>query len=247
MTTAESVNLLRPSVTMQVAEFARETFGRQMRGALEKEPVEFGSSIVQSFVRRDYTLLNKNLHFAIDAPRTLPRYDTTTCDEVDELFRKKIGESITYVNNLKQQLWQLFQANAVDPKAEFPSVLRQDLFYVSPHAKNYIKLLRIADEYMLLLWSAYLNGLVSARDRHGEELKVRKRIRSITNLARDVKFQTYKKFNAWQANEQSRTGSTTTAAAPAQAPAAQAEPAAPTKDPAPAESAPSDEAHAQAA
>lgn len=42
MTTAESVNLLRPSVTMQVAEFARETFGRQMRGALEKEPVEFG-------------------------------------------------------------------------------------------------------------------------------------------------------------------------------------------------------------
>lgn len=247
MTIAESVNLLRPTVSMQVAEFARETFGRQMRGALEKEPVEFGSSIVQSFVRRDYTLLNKNLHFAIDAPRTLPRYDTTTCDEIDDLFRKKIGESITYVNNLKQQLWQLFQANAIQPNAEFPSVLKQDLFYVSPHAKNYIKLLRIADEYMLLLWSAYLNGLVSARDRHGEELKVRKRIRSITNLARDVKFQTYKKFNAWQATEQTRTGATTASAAPAQAPAAPTEPTAAAKDAAPAEPAPSDEAHAQAA
>ncbi|MDO5947574.1 hypothetical protein [Burkholderia cepacia] len=247
MTTAESVNLLRPSVTMQVAEFARETFGRQMRGAVEKEPVEFGSSIVQSFVRRDYLLLNKNLHFAIDAPRTLPRYDTTTCDEIDELFRKKIGESITYVNNLKQQLWQLFLANAVDPKAEFPSVLRQDLLYVSPHAKNYIKLLRIADEYMLMLWAAYLNGLVSARDRHGEELKVRKRIRSITNLARDVKFQTYKKFNAWQANEQTRTASTPPAAAPAQAAVAQDEPAAPTKDVGVTSSTPADEAHVQAA
>ncbi|CAB3767452.1 hypothetical protein [Paraburkholderia humisilvae] len=247
MTIAESVNLLRPTVTMQVAEFARETFGRQMRGALEKEPVEFGSSIVQSFVRRDYTLLNKNLHFAIDAPRTLPRYDATACDEIDELFRKKIGETIAYVNNLKQQLWQLFQANAIEPSAEFPSVLKQDLLYASPHAKNYIKLLRIADEYMLHLWSAYLNGLVSARDRHGEELKVRKRIRSITNLARDVKFQTYKKFNAWQASEQARTGAATVAATPVKAPGAESEPPAPTGDAAQPAPAPSDEAHAQAA
>lgn len=39
MTTAENVNLLRPTVTESAAEFARETFGRQMRGAVAREPV----------------------------------------------------------------------------------------------------------------------------------------------------------------------------------------------------------------
>ncbi len=82
MTTAENVNLLRPTVTESVAEFAREAFGRQMRGAVAMEPVEFCSTIVQSIVRREYLLLNKNISFTIDAPRTLPpvRYDCVRRD-----------------------------------------------------------------------------------------------------------------------------------------------------------------------
>lgn len=221
MTTAESANLVRSSVTESAAEFARETFGRQMRGAVGKEPVEFGSNIVQSFVRRDYLLLNKNLHFAIDAGRTLPRFDISICDDTDALFKKKIGDAIVYVDNFKKQLWQLFQSNHIEPQAEFPNVLKQDLLYVSPHAKNYIKLLRVADEYMLMLWAAYLNGLLTSRDRHGQELLVRKRIRSITNLARDVKFQMYKKFGEWQQSERARAGTPTAkpaANSPADAP-----------------------------
>ncbi|ANJ76343.1 hypothetical protein PQH03_27690 [Ralstonia insidiosa] len=215
MTTAENVNLLRPTVTESVAEFAREAFGRQMRGAVAMEPVEFCSTIVQSIVRREYLLLNKNISFTIDAPRTLPRFDTTACDEIDDLFKKKIGDTIVYVDNLTKQLWALFENNSETPAAEFPGMLKQDLPYVSPRVKEYIKLLRRADEYLKLIWAAYLAGLVSARDRHSAEIAVRKRLRSISNLARDVKFRMYKQFNAWQAAEKARLPAGSSAAATA--------------------------------
>jgi hypothetical protein len=212
MTTAENVNLLRPTVTESAAEFARETFGRQMRGAVAREPVEFGSTIVQSIVRREFLLLNKNISFTIDAPRTIPRFDTTACDEIDDMFKKKIGDTIVYVDNLTKQLWAVFENASETPAAEFPNVLKQDLPYVSPRVKEYIKLLRRADDYLKLIWGAYLAGLVSARDRHSAEIAVRKRLRSISNLARDVKFRMYKQFNAWQTAEKARQPAGTDAA-----------------------------------
>jgi hypothetical protein len=77
---------------------------------------------------------------------------------------------------------------------------------------EYIKLLRRADDYLKLIWGAYLAGLVSARDRHSAEIAVRKRLRSISNLARDVKFRMYKQFNAWQTAEKARQPAGTDAA-----------------------------------
>lgn len=203
--------LLDQAVTTNIVEFSRHAFGRQMRGAVGKTHLELHSPLTQAAFRRGFALFTRNVFFAVDAPRGLPGFDEAPCDQIDAMLKKKLTETSRYIDGKTTQLWAMLNAQGVANDASFPMLMKQEVLIASPQARTYIAILHAADAYMTLCWSAYLAGAMTARERHGQEIDIRKRLRALTNLARELKFRMYKFYERWRI-ERARTESETPAA-----------------------------------
>lgn len=145
--------------------------------------VSLGSAPMARIFKRDFNMTSRNIYFISVLGRALLGDEESR--KAEEYVANNLKNSIREIEDMIRQAEVTVLNNAVS-LANYQNPTVQPARITTPFAKQFTDLLVLADKYLLLLHSLWLNGVIDNDQRGQHELTTKIKVKSVSNSARNM-------------------------------------------------------------
>ncbi len=158
--------------------------GRRFRGATLKLDFELSATITRQLFRRDFVYVSQQLH-ALEASRRVQGLDRKVLNDA-LIAVERHGEFVkTLLKQTTAEATTLIALHGyADAQVEFTPPARLQATIISPYARAYIDLLRLADDALTQLDRAWLLGLLDPATKAHRAADCRKALQGFKEVVR---------------------------------------------------------------
>jgi hypothetical protein len=188
----------QPDVQVNV----KELFGPNFKDGVVEVDYLLCTRTPKSMYRRDFVYLSRLL-YSMERYRAISIVDEGKLDAAEALVIRKLDSVRQLISKNLREAKALISANAHQAHSiSYPRAMRYRAPIVSPYAREYMEILRDADEVYSQLEVAFLLGLIERVKRRGTEALMRKSIRAISAVVRQVRIETVKYMDSLRTKTQ---------------------------------------------
>src|SRR5262249_25036952 len=139
---------------------------------------------MKQFYRRDFVYLSQML-YAIEMYRGIRGVAMAKLEHVEQAIAKKLDAVRKLFVQASKEAAALINANGHgDTQIAYPTPVQYRTPIISPFAREYMEILKLADDAFARLHTCHLLGLVDTKRKFGTEANYRKAVRAISEVVR---------------------------------------------------------------
>ena len=168
-----------------VVQAARADWMERFEGAVKKKQVTFGSPTIKHFYKRSFDQTGRNCHFLQVFGRVLIGEEKIA--PVEAKIYERITEVMTALER-KVNASRAFVAQAeVEELAEFNMPTEVLAKVIVPAQNKFLKVLLLAEQYLVLVNTLWLEGAIPDPEKSKAELEVKQLLRGIVSTTRKMR------------------------------------------------------------
>lgn len=145
--------------------------------------VSLGTAPMARIFKRDFNMTSRNIYFISVLGRALLGDEESR--KAEEYVSNNLANSIRELGDMIKQAEVSVLNSSVD-MATFQNPEIGAAKITTPFAKQFVDLLLLADKYLLLLNTLWLNGVITNDQRSQHELTTKIKVKSVSNSARNM-------------------------------------------------------------
>lgn len=168
------------------------------------EPVVFMaadlySPVAQGMMRRDFALLSRSLLLE-SVYRRRQGFDIGVLDKFEAALQDKLAQVTQFFTVRNEQILQIFATQSITPENSYIKVQHYThIPIIATHARSFISMLRLLDNYYQLTGCAKLMGLMEGGQARTAEMQARKIVRAFLAVVRQEAVKLRKESNRLKA------------------------------------------------
>lgn len=163
-----------PALQQARLEILDSMFGKRFQG-VEFSPVlwrtmTFHSAQSRAFFKRDFAFLSRGLQLELSY-RSWRAFPEASLDKFSAVTTTKLTQIRALMSGTIARLKALFQSNGLSLNdIQFPRPITEQVPVIAPQARQYLELLGLLDELLLLTGGAALHGLIDTKQKQAAEV-----------------------------------------------------------------------------
>lgn len=163
----------------------KQDYAKRFQGAYLRKRVTFGAPTIRQFYKRMFDQLGRNSYFVSVFGRVL--LDDSRATEAEAAIYGKLKEVEEECTRMVSAMRQMIDDGGVDMLAEFHRPQDIDAAVIVPAQTRYLRLLQLGDQYLVLVNTLWLEGLLDDSQKSKAELDIKRKLRQITTTARNLR------------------------------------------------------------
>ena len=168
-------------------------------GAVARKEITFGSPTVRHLYKRAFDQMGRNCHFITVFGRILLGEDQIA--PAEGMIYQRIQEVGTAFQRKVSAMQAVMAESGIDEMAEFNQQEKIKVALIVPSQRKFLDVLLLADEYLRLVNTLWLEGEVSDKEKSKAELELKQLLRGIGSTTRKMRIYLQTKVSEAQARE----------------------------------------------
>lgn len=182
-----------------IVRVAKDEWLRRHDGAVLQKTVQLGSPTIKHIYRRSYGQLGRNCHTITIFGRILVGEEAIA--PAEEAIMNRLTEVLTAAERRVKTTQAVLEAAGIEDTAEYSKVEDYESPVIVPAQGKFLRVLAMADRYLLLVNTLWLEGEVTEKEKFKAELEIKHLLRGITSTTRKMRNMALNKINAAKAAE----------------------------------------------
>lgn len=164
---------------------AKEDWLRKHDGPVMRKEVNLGSPTIKHIYKRTYEQLGRNCHFIAIFGRVLIGEDKIA--EAEAIIQNRLKEVMTATERKVNSTRALVDNAGIENTAQYNKLDAISAAIIEPVQGRYLNILAMADEYLRLVSTLWLEDQIGTREKSKAELEVKHLIRGIASTTRKMR------------------------------------------------------------
>ena len=175
----------------------REAHKRWMEhfsGPLLEVDVSVGSPAMARIFKRDFNMTSRNIYYISVLGRAFLGDEDSR--KAEDYVKNNLANSIREVGDMIKVAEVSLLNAGVTQMAKYQNPKQESAKITTPYSKQFTDLIKLADQYLLLLHTLWLSDVIDNDQRGEHELQVKRKVKSVSNSAREMFTSMLNKVNA---------------------------------------------------
>lgn len=164
---------------------AKTNYAKRFQGAYLRKSITLGSPTIRQFYKRMFDQFGRNSYFVSVFGRVL--LDEDRAAEAEAGIYEKIQETEAQCSHMVTVMRELVNSGGCEQLAEFHRQQDFEAHIIVPGQAKYLRLLLLGDQYLVLVNTLWLEGLLSDAQKSKAELEIKRQLRAVGTVARNLR------------------------------------------------------------